>query len=297
MKTISYSPRQLDSKVDQLIKAVYACGRLLAAHKTQLSIFTAVALLLTFFCLVAQFSTPLNSGVTSSAAALTIIAAAAVGIERAIEMFWTYIGLTQGSWWPLGPVREQLYALTSGLNESFEPFYLETQATLKRLRQAETWGEEKLAAAARDLEKIKKHVEEIQKLPIDSQRVQLIVNSAERSVQYFSRKYPEIQGAAEIASFGIQGVTNFVETFKDNPGRRLISLFTGALAGLLIAGFTGLDIFQAVFDTPASSRQSAILPHVGVAITGVLMGLGANPTHEAIRLLQEIKNKRKTANV
>lgn len=297
MKTISYSPRSLNSNADQRTESVQNRGELVTHDITKPSIFAAVVLLLTFFGLVAHYSIPLNAGVTSSAAALTIIAAAAVGIERAIEMFWTYMGLTRGSWWPLGPVREHLYALISGLDESFEPFYLETQATLQRLGQAETWGEEKLAAAAKDLEKIKKHVEELRKLPIDSQRVQLIVNSAERSVQYFSRKYPEIQGAAELASFGIQGVTNFVETFKDNPGRRLISLFIGALAGLVVAGFTGLDIFQAILETPASSQQSAILPHVGVAITGLLMGLGANPTHEAIRLLQEIKNKRKTANV
>lgn len=297
MKTLSYAPSQLPSKVDQLIKTGKARVQLMLADKTKVSIFTALILLLASFGLVAQFSTPLRSGVTSSAAALTIITAAAVGIERTIEMFWTSIGLTLGSWWPLGPVREHLYALISGLDESFQPFYQETQATLKRLQQTETWGEEKLAAAAKDLEKIKKHVEEIRKLPIDSQRVQLIVSSAERSVQYFSRKYPEIQGAADFASFGIQGVTNFVETFKDNPGRRLISLFAGALVGLMIAGLTGLDVFQAVLQTSASSGQSAVLPHLGVAITGILMGLGANPTHEAIRLLQEVKNRRKIANV
>ena len=296
MKSISYSPRPIDSRTDQPTDSADDRKRLISDPTGPLVI-AAGLLLLAAFGAVARYSTSLDFGTTSSAATLTIIATAAVGIERATEMIWTYIGLTRGSWWPLGPVREQLAALTSGLAESFEPFYQETQATLQSLQQAETWAEGKLQAAANDLEKIKKHVEEIQKLPIDSQRVQLIVNSAERSVKYFSRKYPEIQGTADLAKFGIQGVTDFVETFKDNPGRRLISLFIGALAGLAIAGFTGLDVFQVVLEEPASSSQATLLPHIGVAITGLLMGLGANPTHEAIRLLQEIKNRRKTANV
>jgi len=265
--------------------------------KTNLFIIVAALLFVAAFAFVAQFSAPLQSSIASSAAALTIVTATAVGIERALETFWTYIGLTQGSWWPLGPVREQLDGLITSLDASFEPFYLEAQSTIQKLQQAEGWGEEKLNAAARDLEEIKKHVDQLQKLPIDSQRVQLIVASASRSVEYFSQKYPQIKETAGLARFGIQGITNFVETFQDNPGRRLISLFAGALAGMIIAGTIGLDIFQAVLQTTDSVEPSKILPHVGTAITGLLMGLGANPTHEVIRLLQEIKKSRINANL
>ena len=262
--------------------------------KINLFLMGALVIILAFFGSVAQFSDPLISGVTSSAAALTIITAGAVGIERVLEAFWTYMGLTQGSWWPLGPVREQLDGLISGLDNSFEPFYREAQSKMQNLRRASEWGQDRVDAAAKDLEEIKKHVDQLRKLPIDSQRVQLIADSASRSVEYFSRKYPEIKDAAELASFGIEGVTNFVETFKDNPGRRLISLFAGAIAGLVIAGSVGLDVFQAVLQTSSSAQESVILPHLGVAITGLIMGLGANPTHEVIRLLQEIKNRNKT---
>jgi hypothetical protein len=271
-------------------------------RKTHRFMLVAVALFLVSFGVVAQFSKPLSSGIVSSAAALTIIAASAVGVERAIETFWTYIGLTQGSWWPLGPVREQLDGLISGLDASFEPFYQEAHATMQSLQQAETWAQDKLDAATKDLDKIKKHVDELRKLPIDSQRVKLIADSASRSVEYFSKKYPEIRDAAELASFGIKGVNDFVETFKDNPGRRLISLFAGSIAGLVIAGVIGLDVFQAVLQTPAaaqtvSAEQSTWLPSAGVAITGLLIGLGANPTHEAIRLLQELKKLRTSQNI
>lgn len=265
--------------------------------KTNLFIIAAIILFIAAFGFVAQFASPLQAGITSSAAALTIITASAVGIERALESFWTYIGLTRGSWWPLGPVREQLDGLLTSLDASFEPFYLEAQSTMQKLQQAEEWGQEKLDAAARDLAEVKKHVDQLRKLPIDNQRVQLIAASASRSVEYFTQKYPEIKEAAGLARYGIQGITTFVETFKDNPGRRLISLFAGALAGMVIAGIVGLDLFQAVLQTEVSSQANGLLPHVGIAVTGLLMGLGANPTHEVIRLLQEFKKSRINANL
>jgi hypothetical protein len=42
------------------------------------------------------------------------------------------------------------------------------------------------------------------------------------------------------------------------------------------------EIFQGLF---------VKLPSLGVAFTGLVMGLGSDPTHEAIRALQEVKKK------
>ncbi|HKY53215.1 MAG TPA: hypothetical protein VJM08_02865 [Anaerolineales bacterium] len=296
MKTLSSSLDHQGHESDDPKRIVKPIGKSMTPTKTSLFTFVAVILFLICFGAVAQSSTPLDTELISAATALTIITASAVGIERAIETFWTYIGLTRGSWWPLGPVREQLDGLISGLDNSFEPFYEEAQTTMQKLQQAQTWGEDKLDTAARDLDKIKKHVDELRQLPIDSQRVKLIVNSASRSVDYFSQKYPEIKEAAVLARFGIEGVTNFVETFKDNPGRRLISLFAGSIVGMAIAGVIGLDIFEAVLGVPIPLDQGPYLPHAGVALTGLLMGLGASPTHEAIRLLQEVKKLRSAQN-
>jgi len=64
-----------------------------------------------------------------------------------------------------------------------------------------------------------------------------------------------------LARFGIEGVANFVETFRDNSGRRLISLFAGSLVGMLIAGLIGLDVFTAVLGTPLAAPET--LPNVG----------------------------------
>ncbi len=296
MKSLSSALDPRNHELDNPKVSTKSIGGSTTPIKTTQFTMVAVVVFLACFGLVAQFSTPLNSKMITSAAALTMIGASAIGIERTIESFWTYIGMTRGSWWPLGPVREQLDGLISGLDNSFEPFYQEAQATMQKLQKAATWGEDKLNAAAEDLDKVKKHVDELKKLPIDSQRVKLIVNSASRSVDYFSQKYPEIKEAATLARFGIEGVTDFVETFRDNPGRRLISLFAGSLIGLATAGVIGLDIFEAVLGTSISLTQGFYLPHVGVAFTGLLMGLGASPTHEAIRLLQEMKKLRSAQN-
>src|SRR5262249_42860156 len=80
----------------------------------------------------------------------------------------------------------------------------------------------------------------------DRQHVQLLAASAVNAVSYVERLLPEAQSEAAIAMQAITGVTDFVETFKENPGRRLISIFAGAAIGLPLAWSLGLDVFQAV---------------------------------------------------
>ena len=117
--------------------------------------------------------------------------------------------------------------------------------------------------------------------------------------------------AVDLASEAIGGMTDFVSTFKDNPGRRLISLYVAALIGVAIAAVLGLDVFQAVLGGGESAavrpvgllaQQAGVrfawdFPRLGVAITGLLIGMGASPTHEVIRVLQEYKKNRSQLNV
>src|SRR4051794_24593124 len=58
-------------------------------------------------------------------AALAIITGAAVGIERALEAFWTYIGLTKHSWWPVNVMQAQINNLVGDLDTSLEPLNAE----------------------------------------------------------------------------------------------------------------------------------------------------------------------------
>jgi hypothetical protein len=89
-------------------------------------------------------------------------------------------------------------------------------------------------------------------------------------------------------------------SFKDNPGRRLISLYVGAMAGLAVAGIFGLDLFSAVMAEPsgeaAASSPLTAHPKLNIVLSGIIMGLGASPTHEVIRLVQEYKERQKGGN-
>lgn len=125
-----------------------------------------------------------------------------------------------------------------------------------------------------------------EKLPPDNERVQLLVTAASPHVDYLRKKYeanlPNLNAAAAIAGTAIDGLQNFIASFKDNPGRRLISIYLGVILGLTVAGYFGLDLFQAVLKDTAQSTN-----HLNIIITGVVVGLGSNPTHEVIRALQE----------
>src|SRR5262249_40376188 len=96
------------------------------------------------------------------------------------------------------------------------------------------------------------------------------------------------QGAG-TAKTAISDLSSFASTFTDNPARKLISLYLGAVLGLAIATFAHLDLFRAdgILNTPIGGF------HCGVALTGVVMGLGSNPAHEVIKAIQEFKNNQR----
>ncbi len=72
-------------------------------------------------------------------------------------------------------------------------------------------------------------------------------------------------------------------------------LYIGILLGLIVSTAFGLDLLAAA-GASTSGSPSALLPHLGVAITGLIMGLGSNPTHEIIRAIQEYKDNLKSNN-
>lgn len=116
----------------------------------------------------------------------------------------------------------------------------------------------------------------------------------------------EIGAKVNVAIKALGGLSDFVASFADNPGRRLISLGLASILGLIVAGAFRLDIFNAIL-APASGNAPVplhsadhlwFLPiaysiYPGVILTGFLLGLGSAPTHEVIRVLQEYKNSQK----
>lgn len=95
------------------------------------------------------------------------------------------------------------------------------------------------------------------------------------------------------------------DSFKDDPRRRFISICLGSALGVLVAWAFGIDLLQLVTSSGGGEGGETALraatdpepwPGLGVALTGFLIGLGANPAHEAIKLLQENKQSVKNAN-
>jgi hypothetical protein len=109
-----------------------------------------------------------------------------------------------------------------------------------------------------------------------------------------SSGFGKVGTMSEIAGTALSGLGDFLGTFKDNPGRRLLSIQIGLLAGLLVAAIGGLDVIAGVQNQGATT---ALAPATigGVIFTGLLMGLGSSPTHEVISTLQQYKQQSKTA--
>jgi hypothetical protein len=299
---------------------------------------TLVILILILFFLAALCPEAPNLGFAGSAAVLSLITAAAIGIERIIEGFWTIIGMTKGAFWPLNLINEQVNGMVNSLDEKLRPVYEEAEKAMNELAEAEQWTTEKLKEAKKELDELKARTAQLKALAPDNQRVNMIGVSAFQGVSFLEKKYPQAVKSAEAARQAITGVSDFVATFKDNPGRRLISILLGMILGLCVAGVVRLDVFEAASQpapTPATDGTTttapatppgrvaaegqltpafqganternrtrkflvfdiAYWPFWGVALTGLLIGLGSNPTHEVIRAIQEYKKTRKSDN-
>jgi hypothetical protein len=99
-----------------------------------------------------------------------------------------------------------------------------------------------------------------------------------------------------------------ISTFSDNPARRVLSLVIGATLGMLVAGFFGLNLFLAIVQEPDEARQvgdpstaectldnptACLTGRAGIVVTGVILGLGSNPTHEIISGLRKREKERR----
>lgn len=261
-------------------------------------IFKDFAILFVLFfigCLAISSTFPAKSTFSDSAATLTFITASAVAIERSIEGFWTVLGGIKGSYWPLSSITKQVDALVEELDISLKPFHEKAQVYFQQLKDEGKIARQDADSAVAEVQRLKARFDELKTLSPDNQRVQLLTASASQNVNYLSEKYgdliQEFEQAKNIANTSINGLQDFLSSFKDNPGRRMISLFIGAIAGMVFSTFFQLDLFQAVLSGPFR------FPALSVVVTGLIIGLGSNPTHEVIRALQEYKKAKKGANV
>ena len=243
------------------------------------------------FFLVARLSPKPNVGFSDAAAVLALVTAMALGIERTIETAWTIIGQIKSSYWPLNLIKDQVENLVSDLDTHLEDVYKKTENVIKELERSGKWGEEEIAEARGEVVELKTRIQDLQRLAPSNQGVNLIASKASRVIAYLETKYPEVSNSVQITNQAIASLNDFVSGFKDNPARRLISIFVGAILGMVVSGIFGLDLFRAILADPRAVVTST---GWGVAFTGLIIGLGSSPTHEVVRAVQEIKKQRKT---
>jgi hypothetical protein len=259
----------------------YGRGAILAA--------ALLLLVLTLFVAIALPAPTVNQ--ENAAAMLTLITAGAVGIERAIEVLWTVVGANGQPWWPFTAVGDRVKDLLHALNANLGP-----------LRDKASGVVESMEADAKKVEEFPNLRQadwlfsSLGKLGPSNRRARDLAKAASISAQWFEDTHAEqnIKDAAERVQFTAKALTNFLDTFNDNPARRLISILLGCIIGVIGAGALGLDALQATLGT-TPPVDVGIFHNTGTAITGVVIGLGANPTHELIKTLQETKQSRRTA--
>ena len=254
--------------------------------------------------LVAVFGRVTTAAARDAAATVAVATTVAVGIERVIETLWTIVGFFRGAWWPMSIVGAKVDEMVTDLDGVLTPVYAGATNAVQHLADAETWTQAQIEAAHEEIGKIDQAITDLRTLAPDDQRVQLIGAATLKGINVLQQKYPEVTASVKVATEAISGLTNFVGTFKDNPGRRLISLYLGMLIGLVVAGALGIDLFEAVLvgnatlaSTAASAAAESQPLRLGVVASGLVLGLGANPTHELIKLLQEAKKSRAAHNV
>jgi hypothetical protein len=248
--------------------------------------------LLAIFFAVSQTATTAAAG-GEAAGLLALIAAAAIGIERVIEGFWSVMGQLKNSWWPLNEMAARVGALETDVNGRLTDVYANVEAVIKASGRTGEWVDSELAKARTEIDSMQRRIQELQGLAPGNQQINLFAATALQNIAMLEQKYPDIKASVGVANQAIAGLTDFAASFKENPARRMFSLLAGAILGLILAWVLRLDVFSAVF---GSTPQAPLLPYVGVALTGLLIGLGSGPTHDVVAVLQEVKKLRATQN-
>jgi hypothetical protein len=252
------------------------------------------------------------SSTADSAAVIGLATTMAIGIERAVELMWTLLGSRIGTYWPLNRVTQQVQHMITDLSNELGSLQDEATRLLNQAkeRMPNTVGDglegvasivtspARFDTAQHEIQMVKTRfdtlADTITRAP-SNQRVQLLATAAAYDIDTVYKKYqeviPDLRWAATSANRSLAALQDFVEAFKDNPGRRVISLLLGVMLGLGLAGAAGIDLFGAILGVRLA------YPQLGVILTGVVIGLGANPTHEVIRTIQEYKESAKGRNI
>jgi hypothetical protein len=235
----------------------------------------------------------------NSALVLAYITGTSLVIERLLEAFWNYFDASKGAWWPFNVVHDYIEHRVENFQTYVQP-YLDRLSRandlLNELHKDDPQWKPALDNAAADVtalpDRLTSFANDVKKLNLgnDAQLDYLLTRTSD-SVKSILAAHPDLQAQlgkkVDLAKEMTDGVYGFVQTFNDNPARRIISLVIGCFAGFVVAGFLRLDLFTALGVINQSTSPAWSL---GVPLTGLIMGLGSNPTHEIIQAIQQYKS-------
>ena len=270
------------------------------------------ATILLLALLVASVGGKANGAFADGAAVLAMVSLVAVGIERVIEAFWTLVARKNDAWWPLNQIGQAVSGQVDAMNAAMKPVFdtaITELTAAKSLLASSSAEAQRLETQINDVIAQKNayvdQVKKVESLTKDGQRVNLIATAA---IQASSRvdtalgtSMPAVREVFNDATLVATGAVDLVAGFKDNPAKKVISLALGMVIGLFAAAFLRLDLFAAAgAPLPASTLRYpftdvSVLPFVGVAVTGIVLGLGSNPTHQVVSLVTDAAKARRTA--
>lgn len=263
-------------------------------QQTWYFLIAAGAILIIGIVLAGFYQTVPNPGFRNAGEVLTFITLASVAIERLLEGFWTFIGLTKGTFWPFSAFSQQIESMSTELNQVVNPFYKQLTQAVDEAKIVNRWTDQEYAAAKKQVADLQASIDQITKFAPGSPQATAVASAAAQLISNIQKKYPTLDTLATFANEAISGFANFIVTPIDNLGRRFISLFAGVVLGLVLTGVLRLDLVQAIFQSPTFGNLPGLHFYWGIVFTGIVIGLGSNPTHEVIRVLQELKTNLKT---
>jgi hypothetical protein len=262
--------------------------------KGLLFVLLGIATFLALFIFVSLAEVNTKAAASTATAMLAIITATAVGIERAIETFWSLVGQLAHAWWPFNKMYSQVTDLETDVKSRLAKAQEAIDIALSKASSAEEAAEKGLTQAQEEIKKLNTRIGEIQKLAPGNQRVSLFAASVSQGIGMITQYQPQIEYNLRLVDQSVAGLTDFAASFKENPLRRIINIWAGAMLGMVVAYLVRFDIFSAVLGE--NSQPSNWWPHLSIALTGLIVGLGSNPTHDVIAALQEVKKYRASQN-
>ncbi|MBV9581434.1 MAG: hypothetical protein JO057_22890 [Chloroflexi bacterium] len=244
----------------------------------------------------------LATAAATGTAVLAIVGGAAVVIERVLEAFWSVVDSTTGGWWPFYLVHDKINDWLANFAALVTPYVTNLNNASQKLQtlagnEAELKAKADAAlqatsALSGNLTALAMEVRNT-KLGNDQKLQYLLTESASR-INSVLIAHPDLgqhlDSRIDLATSLTNDVNSFLTTFQDNPPRRMISLVVGCLLGYAIALVLRLDMFLAL-GVPLTLGTGSVVWSAGVPLTGLVMGLGSNPTHELIQAIQQYKQQ------